>query len=201
MDGASHAIRPFSDRPRSQKAHLAVLTTTDRLLCEVGFADLTIDKIATLSRVSTATIYQHWPTKTAIVAEAFGRAANAAIPCPQGLDPLEDLIDVFVAATAGHSISGDQIIVQLLAACSIEPNGALYLQEYYLRPLCDKLRPLWVRAMEAGFFAENPDFELVVDVIFGAAVFRLMRGKATTDADSMRPTIDLAVRRLAAQRP
>ena len=66
-----------------------VLDATNELLRDAGFAGVTIERLAALSGVSTATIYKHWPSKNAIVAEAFGRTATEALKIPDGGDPLD----------------------------------------------------------------------------------------------------------------
>lgn len=186
-------IWPISSHPRSQKTHQAVLDAANDLLREAGFAGVTIERLAARSGVSTASIYKHWPSKNAIVAEAFGRMATAALPVPAGGEPLADLIDFAVASLTFHSIESGRVFFQLLAACSMEPSGARYFQEYYLGPRRETMLPLFIRAIDAGELREGVDLNVAMDVIFGAAVFRLMRDAAELDEATIRRTIELSV--------
>lgn len=189
----SEGIWHVSTRPRSQKTHQLVLDATNELLREAGFAGVTIERLANRSGVSTATIYKHWPSKNAIVAEAFGRTATEALQIPDGSDPLEDLVDCAVSSLTFHSTGGGRVFFQLLAACSMEPSGAAYFQEYYLGPRRETMLPLFTRAIEAGVIAEDLDINVAMDVVFGAAVFRLMRYSSALDEATIRKTIELSI--------
>lgn len=191
-------IWPISSHPRSQKTHQAVLDATNELLHESGFAGITIERLAARSGVSTASIYKHWPSKNAIVAEAFGRTATEALRIPAGGDPLADLIDFAVASLTFHSIESGRVFFQLLAACSMEPSGSRYFQEYYLGPRRETMLPLFTRAIDAGELKAGVDLNVAMDVIFGAAVFRLMRDAAELDEATIRMTIELSVSGLLA---
>lgn len=186
----SERIMPVSDRPRSQRTHTAVIESTAALLKSSGFSGVTIDRIAAHSGVSTASIYKHWPSKTAVIAEAFGKTAEAALPVYQTGNPVEDLIECAVAAVAFHGTPAQWVFVELLAACAVEPSGAAYLQEYYLGPRRDAIRPLWEAAVEAGAVRDDVDSDTALDTIFGAAVFRLMR---RIEDDDLRGTIELSI--------
>lgn len=189
----SERIWPVSARPRSQRTHQTVLDATNDLLREVGFAGVTIERLAARSGVSTATIYKHWPSKNAIVAEAFGRTATEALKIPGGGDPLEDLIDFAVASLTFHSIESGRVFFQLLAACSMESSGARYFQEYYLGPRRETMLPLFTRAIDAGEIKADVEINVAIDVIFGAAIFRLMRDATALDESTIRKTIELSV--------
>ena len=62
-----------ASHPRSLRAKDSVLCATKDLLDEGGLGAATVDAISARSGVSKATIYKHWPCRTAIAAEAFGR--------------------------------------------------------------------------------------------------------------------------------
>src|SRR3984893_14897820 len=69
-------------RPRSQKVHQAILQAALELVQEVGFSNLTIEGIATQAGTSKLTIYRRWPTKAAIVMEAFLDQTSSKLPLP-----------------------------------------------------------------------------------------------------------------------
>jgi AcrR family transcriptional regulator len=61
----TEAVVPISaprGRPRSARAHQAILDAANYLLEECGFVDLTIDEVAQRAGVSKTTIYRRWPT-------------------------------------------------------------------------------------------------------------------------------------------
>src|SRR5271156_5549024 len=63
-------------RPRSPEAQQAILEATEGLLRERGYAGLSIDEVARRAGVSKRTIYRWWPSKGALVAEAFAESAG-----------------------------------------------------------------------------------------------------------------------------
>lgn len=189
-------IWPVSTNPRSQRTHQQVLDSTNELLGEFGFAGVTIERLSSRSKVSTATIYKHWPSKNAIVAEAFGRTANETLKIPRDGDPLEDLLDFAVTSLTFHNVDSGRIFFQLLAACSMEPSGARYFHEYYMGPRRETMLPLFQRAMDAGDIVSTVDMNTAMDIIFGAVIFRLMRDSTPLDAAGIRTIIELSLKGL-----
>lgn len=186
-------IKAVSTRPRSQRTHAAVLDATLALLREVGFPLTTIERIAAASGVSTASIYKHWPSKNAIVAEAFGRYVNEALPITTTDDPLGDLRSFAVEAMTFHSQAGETTFAHLLSACALEESGQAYLHEYYLGPRREMLKPLWSQAVEAGLVRDDVEEDLAMDLIFGAAVFRMLRGSTAPSRETVRQMIELSL--------
>ena len=66
-------------RPRSARAHQAIIITTLVLLAEEGFDNMSLEAVATRARVGKTTIYRHWPSKEALVIDAL-RELKAEIP-------------------------------------------------------------------------------------------------------------------------
>ena len=63
-------------RPRSEESRQAILRSTLKLLKETGFPQLSIEAIAADADVSKATVYRWWPTKAALVADAFSASPD-----------------------------------------------------------------------------------------------------------------------------
>lgn len=197
----SDGIIEISDRPRAQHAHRTVLAATARLLREAGVAQLTIERIAEASGVSTATIYKHWPSKTAVAAEAFGRAAADGIPMRAGDDAVDDLLEFAVDAVVFFGSPSNNVFTQLLAACAHEPCGATYFRTYYLAPRRERLRPLWDRACAEGLVRDDIDIDSAFDVLFGAAVFRMLSSGADLPPETARELVRASLRGLLTEDP
>src|SRR5260370_33376663 len=58
-------------RPRDEAARNAILRASLSLVKEFGYRSLTIEKIAQRAVTGKTTIYRWWPSKAAVVAEAF----------------------------------------------------------------------------------------------------------------------------------
>src|ERR1044072_5920134 len=149
--GGGHTVtldRPR--RPRSARAHDAVLTATSALMREDGITAITIDRIAARSGVSTATIYKHWPCKAAIIAEAFGRDTAEAVALPDTGRPIDDLVTYATDLLTHYTSPEGALFGQLLAACATEPQAAPAFHQFFLMPRRAAVEPFWDRAAEAG---------------------------------------------------
>jgi AcrR family transcriptional regulator len=178
----------ISERPQAQRSHAAALEAAVALLTSDGFGETTIERIAATSGVSTATLYKHWPSKNALVAEAFGLYMNRALPIVATDDALADLRSFVHQAVTFHGQEGDRTFVQLLSACALEPSGQAYLHAYYLGPRREQFAQLWARAVESGHVVQGLDADIALDLMFGPAVFRLLRG--ADDARQLHHTVD-----------
>src|SRR5712664_2810297 len=69
-------------RPRDQEARNAILRASLSLVKEFGYRSLTIDKIAQRACTGKTTIYRWWPSKGAVVAEAFLSLVSPEIEFP-----------------------------------------------------------------------------------------------------------------------
>ena len=69
-------------RPRDPGVDVAIRTATVDLLGEIGYARLTMDKVAARAGVSKASLYLRWPNKVALVADALQQRARAVPQVP-----------------------------------------------------------------------------------------------------------------------
>src|ERR1700751_2398381 len=62
---------PLRGRPRSEKAHKAILDAAAELLLARGLTAVSMDEVAARAGVSKATIYRWWPTKETLALDAL----------------------------------------------------------------------------------------------------------------------------------
>lgn len=167
-----------ASHPRSLKAKDSVLCATTELLAEGGLPAATVDAISARSGVSKATIYKHWPCRTAIAAEAFGKQMAAAIPLPDKGNAVDDLIEQVRLVSAFYAGPHGVVFAQLLAACVADPAGSPYFREYFLDARRAAVAELWQRALERGEVDSDISADTATDVLFGPLIFRLMTGHA-----------------------
>ena len=167
--------------PRSVRAHRAVLAATLDLLREGGLPAATIDEIAARSRVSKSTIYNHWPSRVAIAAEAFGDAMADAPPVPDTGSIRDDLVMQVQQVSAFYASPDGRIFAQLLAAGVDDPNGARYFRDFFLAGRRDTTRQLWQRAIDTGIARPGIDADTAADLLFGGLIYRLLNGNTPLD--------------------
>jgi AcrR family transcriptional regulator len=163
-------------RPRSVRAHDAVLAATRELLREGGLPAATVDGIAARSEVSKATIYKHWPTRIAIAAEAFGEEMAAATPVPDTGSARGDIVAQVRQVSAFYASAEGRVFAQLLAAGVTDPEGAEYFRRFFLAGRRESTRVLWERAVERGEVRPGIDVDTAADLLFGGLIYRLLNG-------------------------
>ncbi|WP_051343254.1 TetR/AcrR family transcriptional regulator [Pseudonocardia spinosispora] len=90
-DGAAdddHRRRP---RRRGEELNEAIYQATIDELAEVGWTDLTMDRIATRAKASKGSLYRRWPSRTELVIDAM-RSRQPSYPTPESGDLRTDLL-------------------------------------------------------------------------------------------------------------
>jgi AcrR family transcriptional regulator len=171
-------------RRRSERSHEAIIGATQQLLVERGYPDLTIEGIAARAGVGKQTIYRWWPSKAALVLEAY-LAGSEAVPLPaEGATAREDvtallgwLIAVLAQPIGGHVVGG------LVSDLQHDPD----LAEGFHRDVVPARRQAMVAALERGRdrgeIRADADLELAVDALHGAVFYRLLLSGRPLDAD------------------
>jgi AcrR family transcriptional regulator len=194
-------VRPTG--ARSDRIHQAVLDATADLLDTGGFPAATVDAIAARSGASKATIYKHWPSRTAVAAEAFGTMMAQALPLPDTGSTAGDLIEQVVRVSAFYASARGDVFAQLLAACVDDPAGAAYFRDYFLDGRRAAITTLWQRGVNRGEADPGLDFNDVIDILFGPLIFRRMTGHYALTDEHARRLAEAALRGLLgpSQRP
>jgi AcrR family transcriptional regulator len=163
-----------STHPRSVRARDSVLAATRQLLDEGGLPAATVDAISARSGVSKATIYKHWPSRTAIAAEAFGKQMIAEIPLPDTGTADGDLSEQVRRVSDFYAGPHGRVLAQLLAACVADPAASPYFRQFFLDGRRAAITQLWQRALDRH--EVNPDISVrtATDVLFGPLIFRLL---------------------------
>ena len=183
-------IKPAPSGARSARIHQLLLQVTGQLLDEGGLPAATVDAIAARSGVSKVTIYNHWPSRTAIAASAFAELMGAAVPVPDTGSLAGDVTEHLVRLSAFYaSEPRGATFAQLLAACVDDEAGAAYFREYFLAGRHRVIAQLWQRALDRG--EADPAIELpeVIDILAGPLIFRRLAGH--------HPLTDGAARKIA----
>src|SRR5271170_4060655 len=87
----SNGKRP-PGRPRSEESRQSILRSTLKLLKQDGgFAELSIEAVAADASVGKTTVYRWWPTKGALVADAFSESAAEELRFPNTGSVYDDM--------------------------------------------------------------------------------------------------------------
>lgn len=80
--------------PRIERTRRVVLDATAELIGECGFGRTSIEAISDRSGVARSTIYRHWPERSDLLIEAFGKHLRPMVASEHG-DLRADLVEMF----------------------------------------------------------------------------------------------------------
>src|SRR3569833_2044983 len=119
-------------RPRSAETTAAILASAYALMAEAGLTAATIDAIARHSSVSKVTIYKWWPSREALLIDAFLNQASLMLPLSGTGAPIARFRRH--AAAYAEALQGEFGKVQLavISECISETGSAEIFYERYL---------------------------------------------------------------------
>jgi AcrR family transcriptional regulator len=171
-------------RRRSQRSHDAIISATQELLLERGYADLTIEGIAARAGVGKQTIYRWWPSRAALVLEAY-LAGEEAVPLPAESRSVRDdvcallgwLIAVLAEPTGGPVVAG------LISDLQHDADLARGFRRHVVPARREAMLAALQRGRARGEIRQDADLELAVDALHGAVFYRLLlSGEPLDDA-------------------
>ncbi|MFW5415455.1 TetR/AcrR family transcriptional regulator [Nocardiopsis sp. CNT-189] len=168
---AQRRTRPDATR-RSESSRRAILAAAFELVGEVGYHRLSIEGIAARAGVGKQTIYRWWPSKGAVLFDAFlmlseggGKGTGGGLPDTGDIEA--DLKSV-LRATVGET--EDPLFEGPLRALSIEIAGDPALAAVYAERLGEPLREMKRErlrsAQRAGQLPAGLDLDIAIDLIW-----------------------------------
>jgi len=161
-------------RPRSEKARLAILHSTLKLLGENGFSDLTIEAVAAHAGVGKATVYRWWPNKAVLIADAFASSTTRKLHFPDtgfvGTDmsqQMRQLIKVF------RSPRG-RIVSAILGGGQSDQDLIAAFRERFLWPRRREAYVTLRRGIQRGELPKDQDLDLLLDSLYGPIYMRFL---------------------------
>jgi len=192
------AKRP-AGRPRSQVSRTAILQAAYSFLQSLPVASISILHIARKAGVSSATVYRWWPTKEALLLEAFlDKADRAAIPLCEGT-PLQRLKQYVLLV--GRFFSGESgvVVARLLTAIQDNPTLRREFMEQAFSPRNDEFRAIVREAMEQRQLPAETVVTDFLDTIIGPLLTRLLFRHKEIDEDFVSAVFDRVVAGTIAQ--
>ena len=190
---------PRRGRPRSEKAHEAILTAAAELLLARGLGAVSMDTVAERAGVSKATIYRWWPTKQMLALDALYHEWDTARPSPRDTGSLRgDLLSLlrpWIRRVRARPYG--RVIAALITEAQTDPGFAEQYRARFVEPRREPARALFRRAIERGEIAAG-DFEIALDLLYGPIYHRLLHGHAPLSDRFLEAVVDSALAGLAA---
>ncbi|MGQ5261279.1 TetR/AcrR family transcriptional regulator [Micromonospora sp. ZYX-F-536] len=197
----SKKVAPDSTR-RSETARRAILTAALDLVAEVGYAKLSIEGIAAAAGVGKQTIYRWWPSKGALLFDAFLALTTEGQDGQGGALPdTGDLAADLKAVLRATIIElDDPRYDQPMRALHTEIVHDPVLAADYAKRLDEPMRELKKdrlrAAQRAGQLAEDIDLDVAVDMLFGPVLNRWLQRTGPLNSDYADQVVDTALRGL-----
>src|SRR3954466_4304470 len=183
-------------RPRSAATTNAVLQSAYTLMATTGLAATSIDAVARDSNVSKMTIYKWWPSREALLIDAFLHHASQMLPLPPASSGSPAARARRHAAAYAEALQGEFGKVQLavVSECISKTGSAELFYARYLQFRRDALVEMIAAGQSDGsILAEAPPQDLY-DAIYGSLFYRYVFGIAPITPAYARTLVDLVLR-------
>jgi AcrR family transcriptional regulator len=159
---------------------------------------MSIEEVAARAGVGKATIYRRWPSKGLLALDAFVVSFRAAQPVPDTGSLRGDLLAALRTwVRAVTSTPSGRLLASLIGAAQDDPELHAAWRDRVLEPLRERHRLMLERAVERGEIEASTDFEVVLDLFFGAAQHRLLLGHLPMTESFIESVVDVIMSGIA----
>ena len=169
-------------RPRSEESEEAILAATIQLLSEKPLRDISMEEIARKAGVGKATIYKWWPSKAYVALDAFLKKINRMVPMPDTGSVRRDILEQLRSQMAFFKSPAGRILGQFVAECQSDKEFASLFRKRFLKPRREAAGVIFDRGVDRGEIDQNLNRELVLDLIYGSAIYRMIVGHAPIES-------------------
>lgn len=169
-------------RPRSGDCDRAIRAATLELLVELGYAGLSVERVAARAGVGKASIYRRWDTKLDLVMDAVVQRCQEHVVSPDTGALRSDLREMFGALVAKFRRDGD-VMHAFVAEQRRHPELAASFRSMFLDERRAAMRSVLERAVVRGELPVDADLELLGDVGSALLWHRLSVTGAPIDED------------------
>jgi AcrR family transcriptional regulator len=162
-------------RPRSEESRQSILRSTLKLLQQDGgFAELSIEAIAADAGVGKTTVYRWWPTKAALVADAFSASAEEELRFPNSGSVYTDINIQMRGLIRIFRSQRGKVVAALLAGGQSDPELLEAYRDRFLWPRRRQAYETLQRGVDRGELPVGSDFDLILDSLYGPILMRFL---------------------------
>lgn len=184
---------------RSERSRQAILDATRTLVSEVGYGKVAIETIAARAGVGKQTIYRWWPSKGAVIFDAFLALSEGAegqgVALPDTGDIEADLRTVMRETVAEFADPEFEKPVRALNNEIInDPDLAAQYHEKLARPVDEAKKERLRSAQRAGQLAADADLDLVLEVLYAPLFQRWLHRSGPLTAEYADALVGITLR-------
>jgi AcrR family transcriptional regulator len=164
-------------RPRSDKAHQAILNAARELLIEKGFAAMRLEHVAARAGVGKATIYRRWASKEALAQGLLEQLASPHIEIEESGDTRDELLAAVTnPMRAVTETEFGPVIRALLSEIASNPSIGDPFRATVVAARRSEVARVIERGIARGDLRQDADSEVATELLVGPVYFRLMFG-------------------------
>jgi len=161
-------------RPRSEESRQSILRSTLKLLKQDGFPQLSIEAIAGDANVGKTTVYRWWPTKAALVADAFSASAEEELQFPNTGSVYKDMSLQMRRLIRIFRSERGKVVAAMLAGGQSDPELIEAYRDRFLWPRRRQAYQTLQRGVDRGELPAGSDFDLILDSLYGPILMRFL---------------------------
>lgn len=164
-------------RPRSEATRQKIMSATAALIQERGVPGVTIEAVASAAGVGKPTIYRYWSNAHELAMAALMEAVPEAKQSPQD-DPLKALRGLLYGVAATFNDPTGRHVAMVLASADSSSEIAKAFRSHFIQSRRKEAATLLENATAAGRLTGDMPLDIVLDMVFGAVLYRLLMGHA-----------------------
>lgn len=163
---------------RSEASRRSILDATLRLLSidDMTLKKLSIEAVAREAGVGKTTIYRWWPSKAAVVIDAFMENHVLHTPVPTDVPVREALESHLRSLIKQYAGPPGRLVCQLIAESQYDPDTRQMFLERFFYGRRQTIVDLVQRGIDNGELSADLDAELLAEMLYAPVYQRLLFG-------------------------
>jgi AcrR family transcriptional regulator len=181
---------PAASRRRGEDLERAIYSAVISQLEDVGYARLTMDRVADDARTGKAALYRRWPSKADLVVDALDHALPALEDAPDQGNVRADLVEHLRQKAEVLNSQVGRAVQSLLAEIDRDRPLVRLVQERVFQPRLNIFQVILDRGVERGEIRPGPVSPLIADLGPAMLVQRFLGDPAPVPDDFLVAVVD-----------
>jgi AcrR family transcriptional regulator len=180
-------------RKRDHSRDANILDATIEELGEVGYAAMTVDRVAARAHAGKSTVYRRWASKEELVLAAVARIKDNQVDLkhlPDTGNLREDLLTLFKPDSAAEDARRRKALTGLVSLLSHHAAFADAANDALVESWAEAHRQLMQRAVDRGEIPASADIETICRVLPTLAAYRALVQQKPFDRDFLVSSVD-----------
>ncbi|MDA5141733.1 MULTISPECIES: TetR/AcrR family transcriptional regulator [Streptomyces] len=190
VGGRSQPRKPTGSRRRGKDLERAIYSAVISQLEDVGYARLTMDRVAADARTGKAALYRRWPSKAELVVDTLDYALPAPEDAPDTGSVRDDLVEHMRQKAEVLNSSVGRAVQSLLAEIDRDRPLVRLVQERVFQPRENVFQLILERGVERGEVRSGRLSPLVAELGPAMLVQRFLSDSAPVPDDYLVSVVD-----------